>query len=145
MENKKYYVSGVREDALHNCETCTDELAQFWTVYARNIDGLSHAVCDCNSRRAAEIVSGSLNSNTAPAAAASVLAEMDRQDKRWGAERDHSPVAWQTILSEEVGELAQAILHDAFGGSQAGTARAEAVQVAAVALQIIEYYDRCEA
>jgi hypothetical protein len=33
-------------------------------------------------------------------------------------------------------------LHDEFGGHKSGTAREEMVQVAAVALQIIEYYDR---
>ena len=142
MNSNKYYVSGVRENAQHNCERCDDALAQFWTVYVRDAEDFSHAVCDCNSSRTAEIVSDSLNSNTAPAAAASVLAEMDRQDRKWGANRDHSPVVWHAILSEEVGELARAILHDGFGGSHAGTTRAEAVQVAAVALQIIEYYDR---
>lgn len=75
-------------------------------------------------------------------ALASVITEMDKQDSRWGLDRDQHPYVWQTILTEEVGELAQAILHDDFGGSHAGTAREEAVQIAAVALQIIEYYDR---
>ncbi|MFB8474747.1 MazG-like family protein [Klebsiella michiganensis] len=72
----------------------------------------------------------------------SVIAEMNRQDKKWGADRDQHPFVWQTILSEEVGEFSQAILHDEFGGHKSGTAREEMVQVAAVALQIIEYYDR---
>lgn len=72
----------------------------------------------------------------------SVIAEMNRQDKKWGADRDQHPFVWQTILSEEVGEFSQAILHDEFGGHKAGTAREEMVQIAAVALQIIEYYDR---
>ncbi|MDC9588569.1 MazG-like family protein [Xenorhabdus sp. XENO-10] len=73
-----------------------------------------------------------------------VISEMNRQDGKWGANRNLSPFVWQTILSEEVGEFAQAILHDEYGGSHAGTARAEMVQVAAVALQIIEMYDRLE-
>ncbi|HHF8242822.1 TPA: MazG-like family protein [Klebsiella pneumoniae] len=72
----------------------------------------------------------------------SVIAEMNRQDEKWGADRDQHPFIWQTILSEEVGEFSQAILHDEFGGHKSGTAREEMVQVAAVALQIIEYYDR---
>ena len=72
----------------------------------------------------------------------SVISEMNRQDKKWGADRDQHPFVWQTILSEEVGEFSQAILHDEFGGPKSGTAREEMVQVAAVALQIIEYYDR---
>lgn len=72
----------------------------------------------------------------------SVIAEMNRQDEKWGADRNQHPFVWQTILSEEVGEFSQAILHDEFGGHKSGTAREEMVQVAAVALQIIEYYDR---
>ncbi|MGO0669796.1 MazG-like family protein [Klebsiella michiganensis] len=72
----------------------------------------------------------------------SVIAEMNRQDEKWGADRNQHPFVWQTILSEEVGEFSQAILHDEFGGHKSGTAREEMVQIAAVALQIIEYYDR---
>lgn len=72
----------------------------------------------------------------------SVIAEMNRQDEKWGSDRDQHPFVWQTILSEEVGEFSQAILHDEFGGHKSGTAREEMVQIAAVALQIIEYYDR---
>lgn len=75
----------------------------------------------------------------------SVIAEMNRQDEKWGADRNQHPFVWQTILSEEVGEFSQAILHDEFGGHKSGTAREEMVQIAAVALQIIEYYDRCYA
>lgn len=72
----------------------------------------------------------------------SVLDEMDRQDQLWGADRQHDPFVWASILGEEFGEFNQAILHDLFGGEKAGTARNELVQVAAVALQIVEYYDR---
>lgn len=46
----------------------------------------------------------------------SVIAEMNRQDEKWGADRNQHPFVWQTILSEEVGEFSQAILHDEFGG-----------------------------
>ncbi|WP_274726200.1 MazG-like family protein [Xenorhabdus bovienii] len=73
-----------------------------------------------------------------------VISEMNRQDKKWGANRNLSPFIWHAILSEEVGEFAQAILHDEYGGDHAGTARTEMVQIAAVALQIIEMYDRLE-
>ena len=71
-----------------------------------------------------------------------VLEEMNRQDEKWGADRNQHPFVWQAILGEEVGEVCQAMLHDEFGGSHAGTAREELVQVTAVALQIIEQYDR---
>lgn len=71
-----------------------------------------------------------------------VLAEMNSQDEKWGADRNLHPFLWQVILGEEFGEVCQAILHDEFGGDHAGTAREELVQVAAVALQFIEQYDR---
>lgn len=71
-----------------------------------------------------------------------VIAEMDRQDTKWGSDRNLNPFIWSSILGEEVGEFNQSILHDYYGGKFAGTGRDEMVQVAAVALQIIEYYDR---
>lgn len=71
-----------------------------------------------------------------------VIAEMDKQDAKWGADRNQHPFLWQVILGEEYGEVCQAMLHDEFGGHAAGTAREELVQVAAVALQMIEQYDR---
>lgn len=37
----------------------------------------------------------------------SVIAEMNRQDEKWGADRNQHPFIWQTILSEEVGEFSQ--------------------------------------
>ncbi|HCB0601860.1 TPA: MazG-like family protein [Klebsiella pneumoniae] len=76
------------------------------------------------------------------AAARDTFVEMRRQDEKWGSDRDQHPFVWLAILGEEFGELSQAMLHDNFGGTHAGTARGEAIQVAAVALQIIEYYDR---
>ena len=71
-----------------------------------------------------------------------VLEEMNKQDEKWGADRNQHPFLWQVILGEEYGEVCQAMLHDEFGGHAAGTARDELVQVAAVALQMIEQYDR---
>lgn len=63
--------------------------------------------------------------------------ERRRQFEKWG-EQNHSPEVWLTILMEEVGEASQAALHDRFGGDHAGTFLNEMVQVAAVAVQIIE-------
>ena len=73
-----------------------------------------------------------------------VVEERKRQDAKWG-EQNHSPYQWLAILTEEVGEYAQAILHDEFGGSHAGTAEEEMLHVAAVAIQILEWYKRREA
>lgn len=69
------------------------------------------------------------------------LAERTRQDAKWG-QQDHDPITWSAILTEECGELAEAALHHRFGGPAAAGLRTEAVQVAAVALQIVECLDR---
>ncbi|OXS77928.1 hypothetical protein [Domibacillus enclensis] len=82
------------------------------------------------------------------AAFVSVMKERDRQHELWG-EQQHSLSEWHTLLSEEVGELAQAINETVLvnrtkekdkGGYD--NMRAEAVQVAALAVQFVEYLDR---
>lgn len=70
-----------------------------------------------------------------------ILAERARQDAKWG-EQNHDPFTYLAILTEEVGELAQAALHANFGGPAAYGLRTEAVHVAAVALAIVECLDR---
>lgn len=67
-------------------------------------------------------------------AISSVLQERIRQDETWG-EQNHSPTEWLPILMEEVGEFSKAILENS-------NIREEAVQVAAVALSIVESIDR---
>lgn len=68
--------------------------------------------------------------------------ERKRQDERWGwTNRD--PAWHMVVLQEEVGELCRAI-HDAHfaGGVDAlANARAEAIQVAAVAVAFVEGLD----
>jgi hypothetical protein len=71
-----------------------------------------------------------------------VLAETGCQDLKWGKNRDLPDYEWLAILSEEVGEVAQAALQTQYGGPHAGTVRKELVQVAAVALQWIANIDR---
>ena len=73
----------------------------------------------------------------------SVLTERKRQDRKWG-EQNHDPYIYMAILVEEVGELAQAILHTQFGGDHGGwtNVRTEVVHCAAVALAMIECLDR---
>lgn len=70
-----------------------------------------------------------------------VFIERFQQNAKWG-EQNHDPITWSAILTEECGEFAEAALHHRFGGPAAGGLRNEAVQCAAVALQIIEYIDR---
>lgn len=72
-----------------------------------------------------------------------VQEERQRQDAKWG-EQNHDDYRWLAILTEEVGELAQAMLHSQFGGEHAGTERVELVQVAAVAVQWLECMARRE-
>ncbi len=77
--------------------------------------------------------------------AKAILDERDRQDDKWGPQ-DHSLYKWNTILMEEVGELATACLeyYDKPCEEAAEAWRKEAVQVAAVALAMMEQYiDHC--
>ncbi len=71
----------------------------------------------------------------------SVLQERQRQEMKWG-EQNHDPFTYLAVLTEEVGELAQAALHTRFGGSKAAGLREEAVHTAAVALAIVQCLDR---
>lgn len=59
--------------------------------------------------------------------------ERERQDKKWGADRDQDDYVWETILTEEVGEAAESILKD----TPAHTTE-EVIQIAAVATAWLE-------
>jgi NTP pyrophosphatase (non-canonical NTP hydrolase) len=67
--------------------------------------------------------------------------ERQRQNEKWG-EQNHDDEIWLAILSEEIGEVSQALLHNKFGGRAKGTLREELVHAAAVAIQWLEYIDR---
>jgi len=86
-----------------------------------------------------------LNSVMHTNAAASVFAERVNQEVKWG-EKNHDPYRYSAILMEEIGEFCQATLQTQFGGEKGGIIRmrCEAVQIAAVALAIIECLDRNE-
>lgn len=78
----------------------------------------------------------------------SVIAERQRQDAKWG-KQNHDPVYWLGILGEEFGELCQAINETVFDNGPTERAkggyvnmRAEAVQIAAVAVAFVEMLDR---
>jgi NTP pyrophosphatase (non-canonical NTP hydrolase) len=76
-----------------------------------------------------------------------VLLERLRQDALWG-EQNHELIVWISILMEEVGEFAQEVLETKVFQNRfperftEETLREEAVQVAAVALAIVECIDR---
>ncbi|ORM55933.1 hypothetical protein HA41_00435 [Pantoea conspicua] len=48
-----YYVSGCVADG-DDVSTCDDSVAQFWTLYHRNEEGLSEGIIDCMFREDAE-------------------------------------------------------------------------------------------
>ena len=72
-----------------------------------------------------------------------IIAERIQQDKKWG-QQDHLPIEWLGILSEEVGELAQAIVNRHFSKSADDglQIQLELIQVAAVARSIWECGER---
>lgn len=67
--------------------------------------------------------------------------ERDRQNEKWGGVQDLPSYTYLAIATEELGEAAQAALHDEFGGNHAGTLRTELVQLAAVIVQWLERID----
>jgi len=71
----------------------------------------------------------------------SIVTERLEQHEQWGDQSGHPDTVWLAILTEEVGEAAQAVLHNRFEGKAAGTLRDELVQVAAVAMAWIEAVD----
>lgn len=69
-----------------------------------------------------------------------VMAENWSQLSKWGIQ-NHSASVWLAILSEEVGEVARAILEARHEPSLVPMVRSELIQVAAVALAWIEASD----
>ena len=67
--------------------------------------------------------------------------ERDKQIEKWGV-RDLHPFIHMSVLVEEVGEASQAILKSTFGGKSWSDYRKELVQIAAVAVDMIETMDR---
>lgn len=76
-----------------------------------------------------------------------LIAERGAQDKKWGPEQDNPHEVWHLIISEELGEVAEAILDLRAKSGGWGSARCwdhirfEAVQVMASACAYIEWID----
>lgn len=70
-----------------------------------------------------------------------VRQERMRQDAKWGFLRSRPFDTWYRILGEEVGEVAKALNER----EDCASLRAELIQVAAVAVQIVEDLDRRQA
>jgi len=87
--------------------------------------------------------------------------EREKQNEKWG-EQNHSPMEWIAILTEEVGEAAKEALDFHFCNPMKGVNgdtfpakdghqldrleayRKELIQIAAVAVQMVECFDRHE-
>lgn len=67
----------------------------------------------------------------------SIVDERVRQDEKWGDQSEHPATFWYAVLGEEVGEVANAILHE-----DAGAVKKELIQVAAVAVAWLEAMER---
>nr|WP_319266007.1 MazG-like family protein [uncultured Draconibacterium sp.] len=85
-----------------------------------------------------------------------VKAERHRQNEKWGVQ-DHHPIEWMSILMEEVGEASKEIVDWNFANGinnvkdkvspdvqekRLKDYRAECIQIAAVAVQMVESLDR---
>jgi len=68
-----------------------------------------------------------------------VMQENRRQVEKWGIQ-DHTPFEWMLYLSEEFGELAQAIAENYYRVGGLDAVVKEAIQVATLALKIAEMY-----
>lgn len=67
-----------------------------------------------------------------------VSRELDRQDHKWGSNRDKHPLEWQSVLLEEVGEVANEIKESNFDAIVGDNYLKEIVQVAACAFRMYE-------
>lgn len=65
--------------------------------------------------------------------------EREAQDKKWGFPQRNTYCEWSSILAEEVGELAKELNELNFSLGDRARMRAEAVQVAAVAISILTH------
>ena len=66
--------------------------------------------------------------------------ERAKQFDKWGDQSNLNDFEWLAVLTEEVGELAEATLHTKFGGKAKGMKREELIHVAAVAVQWLETF-----
>jgi NTP pyrophosphatase (non-canonical NTP hydrolase) len=73
-----------------------------------------------------------------------ISVERERQYRKWGVQ-EHDDLIWLAILTEEVGEVSQAILQSRFGGDHAGTEYTELVEAVSVGIQWLEHMRRKKA
>jgi NTP pyrophosphatase (non-canonical NTP hydrolase) len=74
-----------------------------------------------------------------------VVDERKRQNQKWGFPQKLSLIEWQSILSEEVGEVAKEINDISFSRvDRVEELKEELIQVAAVAISMVEHIERKE-
>ena len=71
-----------------------------------------------------------------------IVLERQRQDEKFGSNRNQHPLEWNAILGEEVGEVNTECLEYTFYEKSTDDLRTELIQVAAVAVAWIENLDR---
>lgn len=71
-----------------------------------------------------------------------ISTERDKQDVKWGEQRQHPNEIWNLILGEEVGEVNEAVLDLIFNNGTVTALRDELVQVAAVAICWLETFNK---
>lgn len=71
-----------------------------------------------------------------------IISEIERQDNKWGMDRDNHPLVWLSILQEEVGELAKEINDADFQiENLSENYRTELIQIISVGMQAIKNFD----
>lgn len=68
-----------------------------------------------------------------------VQIECQQQVIKWGIQ-DRTPFEWLTYITEEVGELAEAIQEHEYHAGSADTVAKEAIQAATLCLKLAEMY-----
>lgn len=79
-------------------------------------------------------------------AVGAMIEERDRQDDTFGVQ-NHHPAYWLALLGKQMGQLGEAVVQREWAadkGKASAAMRAEAIQLAAVALNMIECIDRGE-
>ena len=70
-----------------------------------------------------------------------VETERKAQDIKWG-QQNHDPSTWLSILGEEYGEACKSVLENRFTNNDLTKYRTEVIQVAAVAVAMVECLDK---
>jgi NTP pyrophosphatase (non-canonical NTP hydrolase) len=78
-----------------------------------------------------------------PAIDRMVYEEHKRQIAKWGVQ-SRTAFEWITYLTEEVGELAEAVSEQEYRGGASAAVTKEAIQVATLALKIAEMFHDCK-